>query len=174
MKVLAKIQSLFLIICILFLAGCNTSKHYQSAFRGYFYPVKQKMAAPVFEVSLPRAASETASLKEDIMPPIYPKPKLSNTKPNKTITELSKQEKKIIKQRVKGIVKTHKKELKQKQNDETIILALLSIFLPPLAVYLYEDSITTNFWVDLILTLLFWIPGIIFALLVIFADVSVG
>jgi len=53
-----------------------------------------------------------------------------------------------------------------------IVLIILCIFIPPLAVYLYEDSITTNFWVDLIATLLFWLPGMIFAFLVCFAGVS--
>ncbi|MCB9336052.1 MAG: YqaE/Pmp3 family membrane protein [Flavobacteriales bacterium] len=53
------------------------------------------------------------------------------------------------------------------------VLAVLAIFIPPLAVFLYEDSVTANFWVDLLLCLLFWLPGIIFAFLVIFAGVSV-
>ncbi|MGE0561999.1 MAG: YqaE/Pmp3 family membrane protein [Flavobacteriales bacterium] len=53
-----------------------------------------------------------------------------------------------------------------------IVLAILAIFIPPLAVFLFEDSITANFWVDLLLTFLFWLPGIIFAFLVIFAGVS--
>lgn len=62
--------------------------------------------------------------------------------------------------------------LNSKQVDD-VVLIILGIFIPPLAVYLYEDAITANFWVDLLLTLLFWIPGIIFAMLVMFADVSV-
>jgi uncharacterized membrane protein YqaE (UPF0057 family) len=53
-----------------------------------------------------------------------------------------------------------------------VVLAILCIFIPPLAVYLHEDSITTNFWVDLIATLLFWIPGIIVAFLIVFGGVS--
>jgi len=53
-----------------------------------------------------------------------------------------------------------------------VVLIILGIFIPPLAVYLYEDSITTNFWVDLVLTLLIWLPGIIFAFLVMYNDVS--
>lgn len=60
----------------------------------------------------------------------------------------------------------------KKSSADPIILAILSIFLPPLAVYLYEDTVTTNFWVDLIATLLFWVPGMIIAFLVCFADVS--
>lgn len=55
----------------------------------------------------------------------------------------------------------------------SIVLIILGILLPPLAVYLYEDSITNNFWLDLVLTLLFWIPGVIYAFLVMFAGISI-
>jgi uncharacterized membrane protein YqaE (UPF0057 family) len=40
--------------------------------------------------------------------------------------------------------------------------------LPPLAVYLKEGEVNSRFWISVILTLLFWIPGVIFALLVVF------
>tara|TARA_B100000809_G_C15120884_1_gene524256 strand:- start:1010 stop:1618 length:609 start_codon:yes stop_codon:yes gene_type:complete len=53
-----------------------------------------------------------------------------------------------------------------------IVLAILCVFIPPLAVYLYEDTITTNFWIDLIATLLFWFPGMILAFLMVFGGVS--
>lgn len=53
-----------------------------------------------------------------------------------------------------------------------VVLIILCIFLPPLAVYLFKKSIDTNFWVDLILTILGWLPGMIFAFLVCFAGVS--
>jgi uncharacterized membrane protein YqaE (UPF0057 family) len=52
----------------------------------------------------------------------------------------------------------------------TILLAILAILLPPLAVYLYEGEINSKFWISLLLTLLFFIPGIIYALLVIFGN----
>lgn len=55
---------------------------------------------------------------------------------------------------------------------DDVVLIILGIFIPPLAVYLYEDAITANFWVDLLLTFIFWFPGIIFAFLVMFAGVS--
>lgn len=66
----------------------------------------------------------------------------------------------------------NKVSVNSRQVDD-VVLIILGIFIPPLAVYLYEDAITANFWVDLLLTLLFWIPGIVFAMLVMFADVSV-
>lgn len=54
-----------------------------------------------------------------------------------------------------------------------VLIAILCIFLPPIGVIVYEDSVTANFWVDLLLTFIFWIPGIIFAFLVCFGGVSV-
>jgi uncharacterized membrane protein YqaE (UPF0057 family) len=49
------------------------------------------------------------------------------------------------------------------------LLVLLCIFIPFLAVYLKEKSITVNFWIDLLLCFLFYIPGIIFAFYICFA-----
>jgi len=53
-----------------------------------------------------------------------------------------------------------------------VVLIILCIFIPPLAVYLFEKKLKIDFWLDLILTLIFWLPGIIFAFLVCFAGVS--
>ena len=45
---------------------------------------------------------------------------------------------------------------------------ILLCLIPPLAVALWFDGITTEFWISLILTLLFWLPGFIYAIIVIF------
>ena len=50
-----------------------------------------------------------------------------------------------------------------------VLLIVLAILLPPLAVYLHEGVINNKFWLDLILTLLFFVPGIIYALIVVLA-----
>ncbi len=59
----------------------------------------------------------------------------------------------------------------QKANGEpstnTLLLVILAILLPPLAVYLHEGAFNSKFWLDLLLTLLFYIPGLIYALIVI-------
>nr|WP_262914587.1 YqaE/Pmp3 family membrane protein [Pontibacter vulgaris] len=47
-----------------------------------------------------------------------------------------------------------------------IVEIILAIFIPPLAVFLH-DGIGTSFWINIILTLLFFIPGVIHALLVV-------
>ncbi|MEI8193719.1 MAG: YqaE/Pmp3 family membrane protein [Flavobacteriia bacterium] len=54
---------------------------------------------------------------------------------------------------------------------DDVVLAILCLFIPPLAVYLYEGGITQRFWINLILTLLFVLPGIIHAFLVIFVGI---
>lgn len=45
----------------------------------------------------------------------------------------------------------------------TILLIILAIFLPPLAVFLMV-GFGAHFWINLILTLLFWLPGTAHAL----------
>ena len=59
----------------------------------------------------------------------------------------------------------------QEPSTNTLLLAILAILLPPLAVYLHQGEINNKFWISLILTLLFWLPGVIYALLVIFGGV---
>jgi len=45
----------------------------------------------------------------------------------------------------------------------TIILIIVAIFLPPLAVFLMS-GLGRDFWINLILTVLFWVPGVIHAI----------
>lgn len=45
----------------------------------------------------------------------------------------------------------------------TIVLIILSIFLPPLAAFLVV-GLSTHFWISLILTLLGWVPGLVHAI----------
>ena len=74
------------------------------------------------------------------------------------IKKLTKEEKKQLKQIVKKETKT---------DDHTILLIILAIILPPLAVALFEGigkGIKTPFWLDVLLTLLGWLPGVVYAL----------
>jgi uncharacterized membrane protein YqaE (UPF0057 family) len=54
--------------------------------------------------------------------------------------------------------------------ENTILLVILALLLPPLAVYLHQGEINTKFWISLILTLLFFVPGVIYALIVVLGD----
>lgn len=82
---------------------------------------------------------------------------------------LSKKEKR---ERVKE-VKKYLKEVKAAKragmaaDDNTVLLVILALLLPPLAVYLHQGEINSKFWISLVLSLLFWVPGVIYALVVV-------
>ena len=52
-----------------------------------------------------------------------------------------------------------------------IIKIIASILLPPVAAFL-QVGITTHFWINLALTLLGFVPGLLHALWLIFTDVE--
>ena len=82
---------------------------------------------------------------------------------------LSKHEKKARIKDVKKYVKEVKaaKRSGKTVDDNTVLLVILAILLPPLAVYLHEGEINIKFWISILLTLLFWVPGVIYALIVV-------
>lgn len=73
----------------------------------------------------------------------------------------------------KARVKEAKKYLKEYKanaanatgSNDKVLLAILAILLPPLAVYLHQGTTNDTFWISVLLTLLFWLPGVIFALI---------
>lgn len=83
---------------------------------------------------------------------------------------LSRHDRKSRIKEAKHLLKDYKADKRAGRDTETdqVLLAILAILLPPLAVYLKEGEVNSKFWISLILTLLFWIPGVIFALLVVF------
>ncbi|MGG9963578.1 YqaE/Pmp3 family membrane protein [Ferruginibacter sp. SUN106] len=82
---------------------------------------------------------------------------------------LSHKEKKERFKDVKKELKAYKAAKKSggETSTNTLLLVILAIILPPLAVYLHQGEINSKFWIDLLLTLLFWLPGVIYALIVI-------
>lgn len=75
------------------------------------------------------------------------------------------------KKEVRKAVKEFRKEQKLRRadsfsaDDTLLLLLIIGIILPPLGVYLFDGEIGTPFWISLILTLLFWFPGSIYAVL---------
>ena len=65
--------------------------------------------------------------------------------------------------------KAHKKA-GEEPSTNTLLLVILAILLPPLAVYLHQGEINNKFWISLLLTLIFWLPGVIYALIVILGN----
>lgn len=82
---------------------------------------------------------------------------------------LSKQDRKARIKEAKVAIKEFKaqKASGTEASTNTLLLVILAILLPPLAVYLHENVINGKFWLDLILTLIFFIPGVIYALIVV-------
>ncbi len=82
---------------------------------------------------------------------------------------LSRRERKMRIKDAKAELRKYKAEKKAESEPSTnqVLLVILAIILPPLAVYLHEGVINGKFWLDLLLTLLFFLPGIIYALIVV-------
>lgn len=87
----------------------------------------------------------------------------------KEFKSLSKHERKAKIKEAKKAVKQYKLDKKQgaEPSTNTLLLIIIAILIPPLAVYLHQGRINDKFWIDLLLTLLFYLPGLIYALIVI-------
>jgi len=81
--------------------------------------------------------------------------------------KLTKKEKRVKKRKLKKQLKSYLKAARKSGSvSNTTLLAIIAIFIPPLAMGLY-DGITSRFWLSLLLTILFFIPGLIYTLVVI-------
>lgn len=87
----------------------------------------------------------------------------------KEFRSLSRVDRKMRITEAKKAVKEYKaaKKAGGEPSTNTLLLVILAILLPPLAVYLHQGTINGKFWLSLLLTLLFWLPGVIYALIVI-------
>jgi uncharacterized membrane protein YqaE (UPF0057 family) len=88
------------------------------------------------------------------------------------LKNLSKKEKRERIKAAKKEIKAFKaaKKAGTEPSTNTLLLVILAILLPPLAVYLHQGEINSKFWIALLLTLLFWLPGVIYALIVILGN----
>ncbi len=82
---------------------------------------------------------------------------------------LSRVDRKARVAEAKMMIKEYKaaKKAGSEPSTNTVLLAILAVLVPPLAVYLKEGVINGKFWLSLVLTLLFWIPGVIYALILV-------
>ncbi len=55
-------------------------------------------------------------------------------------------------------------------DTDTLLLVIIAILLPPLAMGIYEGGLTSRFWISLLLTLLFYLPGLIYTLVIILGE----
>lgn len=196
MKIKSLLNLVFVLIAAQFLFACSSAKYYEFAAhkQAPYLDMKKKPAADkdvVAEISLTEvamAAAEEKASTEAIEEPMLeastaapavaiPAPKVTPVAPapleEVTLTEAEALA--MAKERIASMTKAEKKELKKEVREVmkqdrggrvSIIEIILAVLLPPLAVFLHS-GIGTQFWISLILTLLFWIPGVIYALLVV-------
>jgi uncharacterized membrane protein YqaE (UPF0057 family) len=92
-----------------------------------------------------------------------------------SFNSLSKAEKKarlkVAKKQLKQLKSDKRKGLlsRAEEIDQTLLIILCLI--PPLGVYLKTRELGWKFWVSLLLTLLFWLPGFVFAILVVLDEI---
>lgn len=55
----------------------------------------------------------------------------------------------------------------QQTTMSTLLLVIITILVPPLGVFLHQGAINNKFWISLLLTLLLYVPGLIYSLIVV-------
>ncbi|MCB0632519.1 MAG: YqaE/Pmp3 family membrane protein [Saprospiraceae bacterium] len=85
----------------------------------------------------------------------------------KETRQTHRQKRKEIKQELRQTIREWKKG--NASNSDLVLLVILAILLPPLAMALY-DGITNRFWISLLLTILGWLPGVIYTLIIILGE----
>lgn len=84
------------------------------------------------------------------------------------LRNMSRRERRAHKREKRKAVKAAIRDAREAEADaDQVLLIILAILLPPLAVFLHEGELNGRFWLSLLLTLLFFLPGIIYALIVI-------
>lgn len=85
---------------------------------------------------------------------------------------LSSKEKKARIKETKKAIKKLKADKKAGIELETskVLEIIFAILLPPLGIYLHEGEINNRFWICLLLTLLFFIPGMVYALIIVLSE----
>ena len=92
------------------------------------------------------------------------------------LAAMSKKERRAVKRSQKRSVKQALRDYNNSLADDadadtnTLLLVILAILLPPVAVLVHQGELNGKFWIALLLTLLFYLPGLIYALLVIFGN----
>ena len=89
------------------------------------------------------------------------------TTPSRVITKSSYTEGKSAKSyQLKRLINLVQKKANEADSD-LVFLIILCVLLPFIAVLLKEGRATSRFWISLLLTALFWLPGVIYSLLVV-------
>jgi len=104
-----------------------------------------------------------------ILPPASTNTEVQIKEAVNEFNSLSKKDKKQRVSKVKTAVQQYKANLKngERIDDNKLLAIIFAILIPPVGVVLYENKVTTKFWISLLLTFIFWLPGMIYSLLVV-------
>jgi uncharacterized membrane protein YqaE (UPF0057 family) len=108
-----------------------------------------------------------------ILPPTTDKTEAQIKAAVNEFNSLSKAEKKNRISKVKSTIQQYKSNLKNGGNidDNKLLAIIFAILIPPVGVVLHENQVTTKFWISLLLTFLFWLPGMVYSVLVVTGNV---
>lgn len=81
--------------------------------------------------------------------------------------ETTRAERREMRKEVRKTLKERFKAMREAGETDTLLLVIIAILLPPLAMLIYEGGLTSRFWLSLLLTLLFYLPGLIYTLYII-------
>lgn len=102
---------------------------------------------------------------------IQPTPEAKEAVKTETAVEnkkLNRQENRQMRKQFRTQIKNAVRAAKAGDTD-LLLLVIISILIPPLGMYLY-DGLSNRFWISLLLTLLFFLPGLIYTLVVILGE----
>lgn len=83
-----------------------------------------------------------------------------------SLKAMSARERRTLKKEQRSALK-NALENREDVSENLLLLIIIAIFIPPLAMYLHQGEINSKFWISLILTLLFYVPGLIYTLVTI-------
>lgn len=116
------------------------------------------MLPQTFAASLPVAPTSTQPDEATVKAALHEFKNLSGKERKSRVKEA----KKAVKQ-----LKAQQRKAAEPVVSNQLLLVIITILLPPLGVYLHQGEINSKFWISLLLTLLFYIPGLIYSLVVV-------
>ena len=125
------------------------------------------VAAPTLMANATPVASPSASVAVREAAPAAPRlsEQLASARAEHQLTRAQERRYERVLSRVK--TEEARREAAGQSKVEAVEL-ILAIFLPPIGVLVHEKGqLTTRFWISLLLTLLFFFPGMIYAILVV-------
>ena len=84
-----------------------------------------------------------------------------------SLSEFSRKERRELKRDQRKAVKQAMKDHKDASGVSQLLLVIITILIPPLGVFIHQGAINGKFWLSLLLTLLFYLPGLIYSLIVV-------